>query len=150
MAEITCGGSFSAGPPLEAHFGLGAETVVDVRVVWPSGRIQRREGVAVDQVLTLREPPVDDADTTPARAAFAFPNPFRSRTSLSLARSGAGGIVILDASGARVRRLDSGTCGRTEWDGRSDDGRRVAPGVYYIDTEEGSAQKTRPRVVLIR
>lgn len=56
MQEITVGGSFYAGPPLEAHFGLGGVELADVAVVFPSGRVARRTGVAADQRLRIIEP----------------------------------------------------------------------------------------------
>jgi hypothetical protein len=40
-----------------AHFGLGADTLVRrLKITWPSGTVQTLEDVAVDQVLTVREP----------------------------------------------------------------------------------------------
>ena len=57
MQEIIAGGSFYAGPPLEAHFGLGPAGVVDeLRVVFPSGRSARFFDVPVDQRVTVMEP----------------------------------------------------------------------------------------------
>jgi hypothetical protein len=39
------------------HFGLGKDSVVtDLTLTWPSGKTQRLENVAADQVLTVREP----------------------------------------------------------------------------------------------
>jgi hypothetical protein len=53
---ILAGYSFKAGPPMNAHFGLGANTVVDeVRVIWPSGRVQRVVDVPADQYLRILE-----------------------------------------------------------------------------------------------
>ena len=37
------------------HFGLGAATVADVEVHWPSGLVESHTGVAANQLLTLRE-----------------------------------------------------------------------------------------------
>jgi hypothetical protein len=149
LVEVTCGGSFSAGPPLEAHFGLGDTDVVDVRVVWPSGRIQRRERVPVDQVLRLKEPPVDDEVVTPLSSVFAFPNPFRGSTSFRLADGEVAEAFIVDSRGARVRRLRPAG-GTVVWDGHADDGRAVAPGVYYVDLGEGRAGRYRLPIVLVR
>ncbi len=54
MWEVFVGGSFYAGPPLEAHFGLGAAAIVDeVRVEFPSGHVVRRFDVAPDRRLEL-------------------------------------------------------------------------------------------------
>ena len=49
-------GYMSAGEAVE-HFGLGAAAAADeVRVIWPSGQLQRVAGVAADQHLVIREP----------------------------------------------------------------------------------------------
>ena len=57
MHEITAGGSFYAGPPLEAHFGLGsAERVDEVRVVFPSGAESTLTDVEGDRRLRVVEP----------------------------------------------------------------------------------------------
>lgn len=45
--------SSSAGP---VHFGLGADTVADVEIRWPAGGGQRLTGVAVDRVISVKEP----------------------------------------------------------------------------------------------
>ena len=45
--------SSSAGP---VHFGLGADTMADVEIRWPAGGVQRLAGVAVDRVMTVKEP----------------------------------------------------------------------------------------------
>ena len=45
--------SSSAGP---VHFGLGADTAATLEIRWPSGAVQRLANVAVDRVLTVKEP----------------------------------------------------------------------------------------------
>jgi len=45
--------SSSAGP---VHFGLGADTATDVEIRWPAGGVQRLTAVAVDRVMTVKEP----------------------------------------------------------------------------------------------
>jgi hypothetical protein len=37
------------------HFGLGAATIADIEVHWPSGLVENRKSVAANQLLTLRE-----------------------------------------------------------------------------------------------
>lgn len=57
IREVMGGYSFYAGPPVQAHFGLGSATLVEtLRIDWPSGRIQILEDVAVDQHLLVTEP----------------------------------------------------------------------------------------------
>jgi hypothetical protein len=39
------------------HFGLGSDTLVkELTITWPSGTVQKLTDVAVDQILTVREP----------------------------------------------------------------------------------------------
>ena len=54
----TVGGTnnYASHDPFEAHFGLGDETTVDLRVVWPDGEVSRENDVAADQLVTLEQP----------------------------------------------------------------------------------------------
>ncbi|MEE8142209.1 MAG: CRTAC1 family protein [Planctomycetota bacterium] len=57
LVEITVGGSFYAGPPLEAHFGLGSSSRVDsLHIRWPSGVEQSIIDLPSDQTLSIVEP----------------------------------------------------------------------------------------------
>jgi len=58
QTRVILGGySFFAGPPMEAHFGLGDAAVAErVAVRWPSGARLALTNVAADQFLTLAEP----------------------------------------------------------------------------------------------
>jgi len=54
---VTTAGSYLASNDVRAHFGLGAaETVEEIEVRWPSGRVQKLSAVKADQMVTLREP----------------------------------------------------------------------------------------------
>jgi hypothetical protein len=54
---VSPAGSYLSSNDPRAHFGLGAATVADtIEVTWPSGKQQTLTAVAVDQVLTVREP----------------------------------------------------------------------------------------------
>jgi hypothetical protein len=51
---------------MEAHFGLGNAPIVTLlRIEWPSGAVQELSNVAVDQILTLWEPPALAAAVQP-------------------------------------------------------------------------------------
>ena len=50
------GNNYASHDPLEAHFGLGAATTADIRVVWPDGEVSRENDVAADQIVTLEQP----------------------------------------------------------------------------------------------
>jgi hypothetical protein len=57
MSEIMAGGSYYAGPPIEAHFGVNLNEVIDeVRVVFPSAREVILKNVPADQRLIITEP----------------------------------------------------------------------------------------------
>jgi flagellar hook assembly protein FlgD len=85
----------------------------------------------------------------------AFPNPFRSRTTIrfELEAPGPVRIDIFDLAGRRVRTLErlqlpAGT-GEVVWNGRSDGGDRVAPGIYFF-RRSGSGSSEGGRVVVLR
>lgn len=52
----TTSGSYLAASDKRVHFGLGALARVDVEIDWPSGKKQKLEGAAADQILKVREP----------------------------------------------------------------------------------------------
>ncbi len=97
------------------------------------------------------------ARTPPASLALApnTPNPFGSSTTIPfrLERSDDASIVVYDARGARVRDLERKffLAGEhaVEWDGRDDDGRAVASGVYFCRLRSGGGEAIR-KLVLIR
>lgn len=54
--EVRSGGSFMSQSDLRIHFGLGkAERVDQLEIFWPSGHVDRFTGLAVNQIMTLRE-----------------------------------------------------------------------------------------------
>jgi flagellar hook assembly protein FlgD len=72
------------------------------------------------------------------------PNPAggTSRFDFSLSRAGFVKLELFGASGARVRTLLNAELGagahESNWDGRDDQGRRLAPGLYFARlTAEG-------------
>jgi hypothetical protein len=55
--EVIGGGSYLAGRTLEAHFGLGAATLINqLRVTWPDGVLTTLNNVPVDQYLVVAHP----------------------------------------------------------------------------------------------
>jgi len=93
-------------------------------------------GVPVGRfIFTQAAVGVDDATTPVAPVVRAAPNPLRTFVAFSGAPLEE--ASIFDATGRRVRGLAPAT---SSWDARDDDGRRVAPGVYFLrgSTPEGS------------
>ena len=58
MAERIGGGSYQSASDPRLHFGLGeARMVESMEVRWPSGQVDRYEGLLSDQEYRLREGP---------------------------------------------------------------------------------------------
>lgn len=54
---LLAGGSYLAGPPREAYFGLGSATIATtVRIAWGNGKITELHDVPADEVLRLNAP----------------------------------------------------------------------------------------------
>ena len=54
---ILAGGSYLAGLPREAYFGLGSASMADaVRIEWASGKTTELRDVPADQVLRVQTP----------------------------------------------------------------------------------------------
>jgi hypothetical protein len=98
---------------------------------------------AVDDIEIIRSAPstaTPSGHPTPAPRALVFfgaPNPFNAATELrfDLASRGPVALDLFDVHGRRVRRLaneimDAGPH-IARWDARDDDGRAVAPGIYW-------------------
>lgn len=89
------------------------------------------------------------------RLAGAVPNPVRdaSRFAFELPRAGRATLVLHDLSGRAVRALATGWFGAGQqsvsWDGRDDQGSRLAPGAYFarLVTDQGRIAR---RFVVVR
>ncbi len=56
MREVKSGGSYLSQSDLRQHFGLGSATTIDeVKIRWPSGRIQVEQGVKANRITTITE-----------------------------------------------------------------------------------------------
>ena len=81
---------------------------------------------------------IDEGGALPRLAAHAIPNPFAGATHIHYTVPAAGEIDlrVYDLRGRLVRVLQSGRVepgpALLEWDGLDGDGRRVAPGVYFV------------------
>ena len=92
---------------------------------------------------------VGDAPRTRAQLAQNVPNPFRPRTSITfeLPHADVVTLTVLDVAGRPVRELLRGEqpagTHAVEWDGRDEQGRRQAEGVYFyaLATPEGRLMK---------
>ncbi len=82
-----------------------------------------------------------------------FPNPVRGEARILPGRAIPGSpavderIAIVDLTGRVIRRFDNVNAGGVLWDGRGEDGRPAAAGMYLVRGREGRAAT---RVVLLR
>ena len=67
--EVTVGGGHVSGQLGWWHFGLGADTQAEIRVVWPSGSADDWQPVKGDGFYTLAPGKPPEAWTPPATAA---------------------------------------------------------------------------------
>jgi len=95
-------------------------------------------------------------ESAPAfRLSGAFPNPFRTRTvtEFTLPVAGPARAEIHDVAGRRIAtllhdpRTEAGTH-QVVWTGRDDQGRDVAPGIYFLHVVAGNKSATRKVVRL--
>jgi hypothetical protein len=153
IRELSAGSGFLSQNSLAAEFGLGTSTVVDtLEVRWPSGTVQRLSGLVADQFVLLVEDDGtgvhDDLIAQPRYALHGnFPNPFNPSTMISYELPGRATVSlrVYNMSGRLVRdlvdsELHSAGLHARSWDGRDNQGRTVASGVYYCRlTADGQA-----------
>ena len=96
---------------------------------------------------------VGDAAGASIRLYAPSPNPFTGHTRLAYAVSVEGqevDLAVFDLAGRRVRQLASGvqSVGRhdVEWDGRTDSGRPLEGGVYFLRARVGHDTRVMPLV----
>ncbi|HKY32714.1 MAG TPA: CRTAC1 family protein [Candidatus Polarisedimenticolia bacterium] len=56
-AEVRAGSSYLSQNDVRLHFGLGGAGRADIEVRWPSGTVQRLDGVEGDRIVTITEAP---------------------------------------------------------------------------------------------
>ena len=55
MDEVRSGGSYFSQSDLRLHFGLGQHERANLEIVWPSGLVEKIEGVGSNQILRVVE-----------------------------------------------------------------------------------------------
>lgn len=151
------------GVPLRAHFGLGAAARVDsLEVRWPNGTVTRNVvAFTADRLVTVHESGEisgiwDDARLVPRPVLFPnAPNPFNPVTFIryELRAPADVHLAVFDVAGRVVRTLVTGLpqlAGRYEapWDGRDDEGRACASGVYIYRLSAGSFSESGKMALL--
>jgi hypothetical protein len=98
-------------------------------------------GNSTEQTLTVITPPQD--------RPTAFPNPYKGEGMLSFTGlTGGSRVTIFTLNGQKVRDLPVAVSGRADWDGRDENGRPVAAGIYRVRTDgPGGAKVFKVMVV---
>jgi hypothetical protein len=84
-----------------------------------------------------------------------FPNPFNAGTVLSYSLSAPADVelAVYDVSGRRVALIERSSRGAGDyerpWNGRDENGRRLASGIYFLRLKAGAAESVR-KIVIIR
>ncbi len=114
------------------------------------------DGIAFGMGLSASAVSNDSPPVTQVPTLKAWPNPFNPQVTLNYSISQPGNLQVdvFDVRGNRVRTLlrapVAQTQGRLRWDGRSDEGRLLASGVYFVRLIGPDNQKTSQRVVLAK
>jgi hypothetical protein len=120
------------------HFGLGSVSLVDLRVRFPGGVLVDARAVPAGQTVVISEtgtpPPVAVQSVSRGEGrVVVFPNPFRSRATISFANPGrSASVCILDVHGRIVAAFDGVAGERIDWNA----GTR-ASGVYFVKIRTG-------------
>ncbi len=145
-------------------FGIGdAESIDQLEVTWPCGRVQTVNAPGIDQHLELSElgadvsigTPGPDPTTLSRLGLRADRTPFRGSVLLtsSLETGEPARVAIFDLRGRLVRSktIEAGSTGDVpwSWNGRDSRGRIVAAGRYVIELRQAE-RRTTVSVVLVR
>jgi len=64
--EVRSGSSYDSNNDMRVHFGLGTTTKAEwVQIRWPSGRVEKFDGLAVDKIHELKEGSGTAVETNP-------------------------------------------------------------------------------------
>ncbi len=147
MREISAQSGYCGQNQLAPHFGLGPDASIEsVTVEWPSGVEEIFGNIATNQYLGITEGQgvsTQEQGKSRMRIWPPGPNPFHDSVAcrFELAESDKLSIEVADIQGKSIRNLGSETYLQGEhqviWDGRSEQGEKVAAGLYLIIFRQG-------------
>jgi serine protease len=111
--------------------------------------------LSLDDVLSAVEMQPATAAALAPRVAV-YPNPFNPQTEIAWEINSAGPlkIEVFDARGLLVRRLYDGPVSAVQgvqvFDGRDEQGSRLASGMYLVRVQDGTGQEKTSRVCLVK
>ena len=161
MREITSQTGFYSQSSFQAAIGLGDASIVDsVQIEWPSGQVDIATGLEANKFYTATEGQgiMTNISVEPIAAEnFAlyqnYPNPFNPATAImyQIPRRSHVTLAIYNTLGQPVRTLvntmQAGGMYSISWDGRNDDGRQVASGVYFYRLKSGDLIRSEKMIL---
>jgi hypothetical protein len=145
---VTLAGSDTARGVLDAD-----KTVMVLTDTWSTGSPGTTE-MKVALKMSDDTPVTAEAIPTAFSLRQNYPNPFNPSTTISywLRNAGDAELVVFDLAGRRVQTLVSGYVEagphEAQWDGRDDQGRQVASGVYLYRLVAGEFSEIKRMVLL--
>lgn len=143
------------------HFGIGKATAIDSLVIrWPRGDVQVYKNLAINKYHKIVESTssavFNRGSQVPEKMTLEqnYPNPFNPVTRIvyHIAQPGNVHIAIYDLAGRKVKTLvdgqQPGGQNTVQWDGRDDQGRAVASGVYYYRMVADNLSQSRKMIFM--
>ena len=166
MREICAHGGFASQNPIAAHFGVGTQAEVDLRIIWPGSGgyrvVQEVAGVATGQtiaVIETGEPAAAERSEGLEGSLLWFrasPQPATGPVELyfHLPDRSASELAVYDVAGQLVQRLPAEPLGnggahRAVWQGRTLSDQLAPSGIYWVCVR-GIPHGIRGRVVRLR
>jgi len=161
MREISSHATLHGTNELAVHFGTGNATRLAVRIHFQSGVMAETTNVYPGSVIVMEEPDMVAIDDSPVELpsqmliAKAYPNPFNSSVTISLAGGEAEfyRIEIYNVLGEKVRsdmiKNEIPLTAFFTWNGCDDNGSEVDSGIYLITARSGVRQ-TGLKLTLLR
>ncbi len=142
------GGAIFGQSIIPVHFGVGsAETIDEIKIIWPLGEVEALVDVPVNQTMSLKEGEngrvtgLEDNIRAGKFELRSYPNPFHSSTTLhfEIARQGSLKLAIYSITGKELYHSQQANVGPGEiemqWNGKDLNGFTVPPGVYLYTVE---------------
>jgi hypothetical protein len=148
--EIDGGNVLKGQDTTSVYLAPGAHTIV----LHAEDELGRESTDTMDVVVDTGSG-IDDGPRGLNRLDVNYPNPFNPTTTIrfEVAATGRATLRIYDVQGRLITTLvddvrERGIEYRVTWDGRDDDGRAVASGVYFARLEAAGFAQTRKMVLL--
>jgi hypothetical protein len=154
--NVTGGARAAAVRTSRAPGAAQGRPVLNVRPRVPAGSPRRR--TATIGGSSELDPATDGGEAVALQLLPAIPNSFTERTTVDFVVGNSGRrvtIAIFDAAGWLVRSMvdDALSAGhyRATWDGRSQDDRQVAGGIYFLRAKVGGENiSASPRILYLK